>query len=390
MSFEDNRVAEGKGCPGFFIGVSMVSSFEKGREKMRALPIGLIVLGLMGIALVGATFPANPVNKVVIGVLDFEVIGPRFQAPEVRKKGKNVLMKELRRNARVKLVDISESCSVSDLKKNGYDKAERYRNNYQLDLILHVQMSGAYAGDSRSYVTLIDLYTKRPKEVSVDADGRMAESQIAIEFVFRGICRKILDDRDLDRVLSAKKEALEKKELTVPQEVKKRPREIEAKKEVLGKKEAAIPPEVKESPEEIQGFLIKNGPKLIAEGEYKRVLELIEDLPGERRGQSQIQTLACFANLKGWVSRRDQGCKLSWWNLRQNLVNSRDNEPTPLLVTFLKDEDPYLRLYAAELLSHIGDKRALKDLREVGENDENHKVRRYAKRAYEQISGEKF
>jgi len=56
----------------------------------------------------------------------------------------------------------------------------------------------------------------------------------------------------------------------------------------------------------------------------------------------------------------------------------------------LKDEDPYLRLYAAELLSHIGDKRALKDLREAGENDENHKVRRYAKKAYEQISGEKF
>ena len=62
----------------------------------------------------------------------------------------------------------------------------------------------------------------------------------------------------------------------------------------------------------------------------------------------------------------------------------------PLLVVFLKDEDPYLRLYAAELLGHIGDKRALKDLRAAGENDQNHKVRRYAKKAYEQISGEKF
>jgi HEAT repeat protein len=47
-------------------------------------------------------------------------------------------------------------------------------------------------------------------------------------------------------------------------------------------------------------------------------------------------------------------------------------------------------MYAAELLGHIGDKRALKDLRVVGENDENRKVRKYAKKAYEQMSGEKF
>jgi HEAT repeat protein len=41
-------------------------------------------------------------------------------------------------------------------------------------------------------------------------------------------------------------------------------------------------------------------------------------------------------------------------------------------------------------LSHIGDKRALKDLREIGENDENRQVRKNAKWAYEQISGQKF
>ena len=61
-----------------------------------------------------------------------------------------------------------------------------------------------------------------------------------------------------------------------------------------------------------------------------------------------------------------------------------------MLVIFLKDEDPYLRLYAAELLVHIGDKRALEGLIEAVENDENYKVRKYAKRAYEQISGEKY
>jgi HEAT repeat protein len=41
-------------------------------------------------------------------------------------------------------------------------------------------------------------------------------------------------------------------------------------------------------------------------------------------------------------------------------------------------------------LGYIGDKRALKDLREVGENDENRKVRKSAKWAYEQISGVEF
>ncbi len=360
---------------------------------MRALPIGLIVLGLMGIALVGATSPANSINQVVIGVLDFELIGTRFAAPELGKKGKNILMKELRRNTRVKLVDISESCSVSDLKKDGYEKAERYRNNYQLDMILHVQMSGAYASDSHSYVTIIDLYTKRSKEVPVDAGmgigGTQLTPEIEIEFIFKGISDKILVDRDLNRVLTAKKEALEKKEVTVRREVKEAPKEIEGKKEVSGKKELTVPREVKESIEETQGFLIQNGPKLIAQGEYNRVLELVRDVP-ERGRDAQIQTLACFANLKGWVSRREQVCKLNWWNLRQSLMHSRDREATPMLVVFLKDKDPYLRLYAAELLGYIGDKRALKDLREAGENDENHKVRRYAKWAYEQISGEKF
>jgi hypothetical protein len=365
----------------------MVSSFEKGREKMRALLIGLIVLGLMGSALVGATFPANFVNKVVIGVLDFETSGISFSPREKHEK-KEALMKELRRNARVKLVDIREFCSLSDLKRNGYEKAERYKDSNQLDMILHTYVTTIYASPSnmawRSYFGLIDLYTKKVKGVSIETRN------IPIEHGFRGISKKLLPNGDLNRVLTAKKKALGEKEDIVPREVKEGPKEIEGKKEVLGKKEAAVPRELKESPEEIEVFLIQNGPKLIAQGECSRILELIGDLPGKERRDSQIQTLECFANLKGWVTRKDTSCKLRWWALRTELIRLGDNEPTPMLVTFLKDEDPYLRLYAAELLSHIGDKRALKDLREIGENDENHKVRRYAKRAYEQISGEKF
>jgi hypothetical protein len=337
---------------------------------MRALPRGLIVLGFMGIAVAGfcggnegvkkATReiapPSASMNKVVIGVLDFRTRGD-----------KKALMRDLRRNTRVKVVDIRESSSLSDLKRNGYEKAEKYRMNYQLDMILHTyRLSITYQG-WRFDFSLIDLYTKKVKEISIETRG------VAVELAFRGISRKLLASQDLNRVLSAKKKALAKKEVVLSPVVKEIPRE-----------------EVKETPQEIEESLIQKGPTLIAEGQYGRVLELIGDLPGKRRRHIQIQTLECFANLKGWVSDRDQGCKVSWWNLRQRLINSGDNEATPMLVVFLKDEDPYLRVYAAELLGHIGDKRALKDLRAAGESDENYKVKKYAKWAYEQIFGEKF
>jgi hypothetical protein len=159
---------------------------------------------------------------------------------------------------------------------------------------------------------------------------------------------------------------------------------------VPGAKVAAISPKVKETSTEIEDLLMQSGPQLIDEGKYEQVLELIEDLPGERRKHVQIQTLACFANLKAYLSEADQVKKLNWWALRKKLVNWGDREATPLLVAFLKAEDGYLRKYAAELLGHIGDERALEALREVGEHDESHRTRRYARWAYEEISGEKF
>jgi hypothetical protein len=394
-----------KGWLGFFIGVNNFFSFGKGGEEMKTLLRGLMILGLMGIvglaicggrgeakkeiiAQEGATgevvFPASSIDKVVIGVLNFEVVTWGDTRP---KEKKEALMKELKRNTRVTLVDIDESCSLSNLKRNGYERAQRYKNTHKLDMIIHVFLTGTPIsppeGNWRFYFSLIDLYEQKVKEVLIEIN------RIPIELGFRGIFNKLLASQDLNRVLTAKKEALEKKEVAVLREVKEGPKEIEEKKEVLGKKELMVPREVKESTEETQGFLIQNGPNLIAQGEYNRVLDLLRDVP-ERGRHAQIKTLACFANLKGWVSQREQVCKLNWWNLRQNLMHSRDKEATPMLVVFLKDKDPYLRLYAAELLGHIGDKRALKDLREAGENDENHKVRKYAKWAYEQISGEKF
>jgi hypothetical protein len=351
---------------------------------MRALPRGLMVLGFIGIAVAGfcggnegvrkeiiaqgrttreITPPAPSMNKVVIGVLDFE------KADTMGGRGKKALMRELRRNTRVKLVNIRESSSLSDLKRNGYEKAEKYKMNYQLDMIFHILCTSPRpSGYWKYYFSLINFYTKRTKEVSFEFPG---ELQVTLRF--RGISRKLLVSQDLNRVLRAKKKALEKKEVAVLPEVKEPPKR-----------------EVMESPQEIEDFLIQKGPTLIAEGEYHRVLELTKDLLGRRRRHVQIQTLECFANLKGWVSDRDQSCKSRWWNLRDRLINSGDNEATPMLLIFLKDEDHWMRVYAAELLGHIGDKRALKDLRAAGENDENRKVRKYAKKAYEQIFGEKF
>jgi hypothetical protein len=155
-------------------------------------------------------------------------------------------------------------------------------------------------------------------------------------------------------------------------------------------KEAAVPPKVKEFSMEIENLLIRDGPQMIDGGKYDEVLELIEDLPAERRKHVQIQTLACFANLKAYLSEADQVKKLNWWALRKRLLDWGDREATPILVPFLKAEDSYLRKYAAELLGHIGDERALKALRDVGEHDESHRVRRYAKWAYEEISGRGF
>jgi HEAT repeats len=151
-----------------------------------------------------------------------------------------------------------------------------------------------------------------------------------------------------------------------------------------------VPQEAKETPAETESFLIENGSKLIAGGKYNLVLDKIKDLPDKAKNTTEMRTLECFANLMGWVIQKNPVCKTRWWALRTELIKLGDNEATPMLVIFLKDKDPYLRLYAAELLSHIGDKRALNDLREAGENDGNPQVRKNAKWAYEQISGKKF
>jgi hypothetical protein len=139
--------------------------------------------------------------------------------------------------------------------------------------------------------------------------------------------------------------------------------------------------------EEASQGVIQQGPALVAQGDYKRVLDMIAALPAEERNNIQVRTLECFANLKGWVSDKDPVRKMDWWGLRIKLLYVGDPDATPVSASFLKDPNPYLRKYAAELLGYIGDKRALDDLSKVKEHDENSSVRKYAGWAYKQISG---
>jgi hypothetical protein len=157
---------------------------------------------------------------------------------------------------------------------------------------------------------------------------------------------------------------------------------------LLGMAVAGLGAEQEElSPRASADVLIQQGPALVAKGDYKGVLDMIAALPEEGRNNIQIRTLECFANLKGWVSDNDPVRKMDWWGLRIKLMYVGDTEATPLSVVFLKDPNPYMRKYAAELLGYIGDERALGDLSVVKENDDNSGVRKYASWAYKQISG---
>lgn len=308
---------------------------------MKALTIGLILLGFIGVAAHGM---CEEIQTVVIGVLDIETSASQDIAYDQKK----VLMKELQENSQVTIVDIHETCSFSDLKKNSYERAEQYREEYTLDMILHTTQD-----DTDYDFHLIDLYTKRVKKVSLDFE------ELTPATGFSRSSRKLLVNRDLNRVMRAKREALG-----------------------VGKPFAM-------EEELTVDLLVERGPALLAAGSYREVLDAIQMLPAQDRVTVEIRTLECFANLKCWVMHKEPNCKLTWWDQRLKLINWGNNEATPLLITLLQSSDPWLRKYAAELLGQIGDARALDALKEAAINDEKSAVRRYAKKAYKQISGEK-
>ena len=189
---------------------------------MRALSLGLMVLGLMGIAVGGICGGSEGVkkgiitqeearrtivsrvaflNKVVIGVLDFEESGPKTGHIE---RIKRIVMRELKKNTRVKIINIRESCDLSDLKRKGSEQAEGYKMKYGLDMILHTHMDHPRRRDFHFSFNLIDLYTKKRRKVYSETKTQPLHTWVL------GLSSKILVDEDLDRVLKAKKGTLPK------------------------------------------------------------------------------------------------------------------------------------------------------------------------------------
>lgn len=131
--------------------------------------------------------------------------------------------------------------------------------------------------------------------------------------------------------------------------------------------------------------LIENGARMIRENQVDKVLDMIRELPLEKKSDFRIKVIENFANLKGYVmtKRREYGER---WKLSYNsMILSGDKSATPILLELLKDENHHIRDYAAVALGYIGDERALEDLRRVSDQDENGRVRRRAQWAYDQV-----
>jgi len=141
----------------------------------------------------------------------------------------------------------------------------------------------------------------------------------------------------------------------------------------------------REDHQQVIGYLVEKGPLMIYENRPEKVLQIIKKLPYKMRLDTNIQILEGFSYLKLWTLYKDAKHKDEWYGTRTNIIYTKRKDATLMLVTFLKDGEPWLRLYAAELLGLIGDSRALKELERVEKNDENHRVRRYASWAYKQI-----
>lgn len=135
-------------------------------------------------------------------------------------------------------------------------------------------------------------------------------------------------------------------------------------------------------PEEV----LTRGPKLINEGQYRTVIEMIKALPKEERSTISIQILESFANLKGWIMDREVSKKQRWWELHQQQIRaSPDHEATPVLLDILRDSDARVRYYAVEVLRAVGDERAIRVFEELTEKDNHHSVRSIAKKALVEI-----
>lgn len=136
-------------------------------------------------------------------------------------------------------------------------------------------------------------------------------------------------------------------------------------------------------------YLIENGARMIRDKEFEKVLDLIDELPSEKKGDFRIKALENSAYLKGYVVTKNKVYGKKWKVSYNSLIYSTDKSATPILIELLRDDSLHVRAFTAKALGFIGDKRALDELEKVAEKDKSSRVRSRAKWAYEQISGNK-
>jgi hypothetical protein len=137
-------------------------------------------------------------------------------------------------------------------------------------------------------------------------------------------------------------------------------------------------------------YLIENGARMIRENEFEKVLDMIGELPPEKKGDFRAKALENSAYLKGYVVTKNEVYGKKWEFSYKSLIYSTDKTATPILVELLRDDNLYVRAFTAKALGFIGDKRALDELKRVADKDKSSRVRSRAKWAYEQISGGKL
>jgi len=137
-------------------------------------------------------------------------------------------------------------------------------------------------------------------------------------------------------------------------------------------------------------YLIENGVRMIRENEFEKVLDLIGELPSEKKGDFRVKALENSAYLKGYVVTKNKVYDKKWKVTYKQLIYSTDKSATLILVELLRDDNLYVRAFTAKALGFIGDQRALDELKRVAEKDESSRVRSNAKWAYEQITGGKL
>jgi hypothetical protein len=137
-------------------------------------------------------------------------------------------------------------------------------------------------------------------------------------------------------------------------------------------------------------YLIENGTRMIREKEFEKVLEMVRELPPEKKVDIRIRVIENFAYLKAYLVMEKKEYGKKWQVDYKPMVYTGDKRATVILLDLLNDEDPYVRAFTARALGYLGDHSALETIKRVVESDPNTKVRSRAREAYEKITGQKI